>query len=121
MVGIMQLSIFLVDSLDGIEEKLLSDIRRNKISMSIETLSLDELNRFNGATRGEICHVKFDAKDRLKCKNMDHEQYMQKCEYASCTMCNLLNKSQNYIPTNFNNFCSYDSKLLLNVYTENLE
>ena len=30
-------------------------------------------------------------------------------------MCNLLNKSQTHIPIYFHNFCSYDSKLLLNV------
>ena len=30
-------------------------------------------------------------------------------------MCNLLNRSQNHIPIYFHNFCSYDSKLLLNV------
>ena len=33
-------------------------------------------------------------------------------------MCNLLNRSQNYIPIYFHNFCSYDSKLLLNVINQ---
>ena len=34
-------------------------------------------------------------------------------------MCNLLNRSQNHIPIYFHNFCSYDSKLLLNVIDKN--
>ncbi len=61
------------------------------------------------------CHVKFESNDRLKCKNLDHDHYTNKYRSASCTMCNLLNRSQNHIPIYFHNFCSYDSKLLLNV------
>lgn len=33
-------------------------------------------------------------------------------------MCNLLSRSQNYIPIYVHNFCSYDSKLLLNVINQ---
>ena len=83
--------------------------------MDIKSLSSEELQRFNSATRCEICHIKFENNDRLKCKNLDHCHYSNKFRYASCTMCNLLNRSQNHIPIYFHNFCSYDSKLLLNV------
>ena len=82
-------------------------------------MSLEERERFDSALRCEICHVKFDPNDRLKCKNLDHCHYTNKYRYASCTMCNLLNRSQNHIPIYFHNFCSYDSKLLLNVINEN--
>ena len=83
--------------------------------MDIKSLSSEELQRFNSATHCEICHIKFQNNDRLKCKNLDHCHYSNKFRYASCTMCNLLNRSQNYIPIYFHNFCSYDSKLLLKV------
>merc|ERR1712074_500525 len=82
---------------------------------TIKSLSSEELQRFDSATHCEICHIKFQNNDRLKCKNLDHCHYSNKFRYASCTMCNLLNRSQNYIPIYFHNFCSYDPKLLLKV------
>ena len=87
--------------------------------MDITTLTPEELQRFNSAKNCEICHVKFEDKDRLKCKNLDHDHYTNKYRSASCTMCNLLNRSQNHIPIYFHNFRSYDSKLLLNVINKN--
>ena len=102
------------ETLDKIEEKLLLLICKNKSPLDIKSLSTEELERFNSAKRCEICHVKFDNEDRLKCKNMDHCHYTNKYRFASCTMCNLLNRSQNHIPVYFHNFCSYDSRLLLN-------
>ena len=104
-----------LDTLDKIEEKLLLNICKNKTPISIESLSSDDLNRFNNASKCEICHVTFYYNDRLKCKNLDHDHYTNRFRYASCTMCNLLNRSQNHIPIYFHNFCSYDSKLLINV------
>ena len=101
-------------TLDNIEERLLLLICRNKSPLDIKSLSAEELERFNSAKRCEICHVQFDNVDRLKSKNLDHCHYTNKYRYASCTMCNLLNRSQNHIPVYFHNFCSYDSKLLLN-------
>ena len=105
--------------LDEIEEQLLLTICKNKAPLNVNSLSLEERERFDSALRCEICHVKFDPNDRLKCKNLDHCHYTNKYRYASCTMCNLLNRSQNHIPIYFHNFCSYDSKLLLNVINEN--
>ena len=102
-------------TLDSIEERLLLSISKNKASLDIKSLTSEELQRFNNATHCEICHIKFENDDRLRCKNLDHCHYTNKFRYASCTMCNLLNRSQNYIPIYFHNFCSYDSKLLLNV------
>ena len=101
-------------TLDNIEERLLLLICRNKSPLDIKSLSAEELERFNSAKRCEICHVQFDSVDRLKSKNLDHCHYTNKYRYASCTMGNLLNRSQNHIPVYFHNFCSYDSKLLLN-------
>ena len=106
-------------TLDEIEEKLLLSICKNKAPLDIHSLSSDELIRFHSAIRCEICHTKFDNTDRLKCKNLDHCHYTNKYRFASCTMCNLLNRSQNHIPIYFHNFCSYDSKLLLNVINKN--
>ena len=106
---------YFFQTLDTIEEDLLLSICKNKASLDIKSLSLEEIQRFNSATHCEICHIKFENDDRLKCKNLDHCHYTNKFRYASCTMCNLLNRSQNYIPIYFHNFCSYDSKLLLNV------
>ena len=106
---------YFFQTLDTIEEDLLLSICKNKASLDIKSLSSEELQRFYSATHCEICHIKFDNSDRLKCKNLDHCHYSNKFRYASCTMCNLLNRSQNHIPIYFHNFCSYDSKLLLNV------
>ena len=108
-----------LSTLDEIEEKLLLSICKNKSPLDIKSLSQEELERFNNATHCKICHVKFESNDRLKCKNLDHDHYTNKYRSASCTMCNLLNRSQNHIPIYFHNFCSYDSKLLLNVINKN--
>ena len=97
------------DTLDKIEEKLLLTICKNKSPLDINTLSPEELQRFNSAKNCEICHVKIEDKDRLKCKNLDHDHYSNKYRSASCTMCNLLNRSQSHIPIYFHNFGSYDS------------
>ena len=94
-------------------------ICKNKAPISFKSLSSEQLERFNKATRCEICYVKFDSSDRIKCKNLDHCHYSNKFRYASCTLCNLLNRSQNRIPIYFHNFCSYDSKLILNVINKN--
>ena len=106
-------------TLDSIEENLLLSISKNKASLDIKSLTSEELQRFNKATNCEICHVKFENNDRLRCKNLDHCHYTNKYMYASCTMCNLLNRSQTHIPIYFHNFCSYDSNLLLNVINKN--
>ena len=106
-------------TLDKMEEKLLLNICKNKSSLDIKTLSSEELERFTAATSCEICHMKFENKDRLKRKNLDHDHYSNKYRFASCTMCNLLNRSQSHIPIYFHNFGSYDSKLLLNVINKN--
>jgi len=106
-------------TLDKMEEKLLLTICKNKSSLDIKTLSSEELERFNVATNCEICYMKFENNDRLKCKNLDHDHYSNKYRFASCTMCNLLNRSQSHIPIYFHNFGSYDSKLLLNVINKN--
>ena len=106
-------------TLDNIEERLLLMICKNKAPISFKSLSSEQLERFNKATRCEICHIKFDSSDRIKCKNLDHCHYSNKFRYASCTLCNLLNRSQNRIPIYFHNFCSYDSKLILNVINKN--
>ena len=107
------------DTLDKIEEKLLLTICKNKSQIDIRTLSLEDQQHFNNATHCNICHVKFENDDRLKMKNLDHDHYSNKYRNASCTMCNLLNRSQSHIPIYFHNFCSYDSKLLLNVIDKN--
>ena len=106
-------------TLDSIEERLLLSISKNKASLDIKSLTSEELQRFNSATHCEICHIKFENDDRLRCKNLDHCHYTNKYRYASCTMCNLLNRSQTHIPIYFHNFCSYDSHLLLNVINKN--
>ena len=106
-------------TLDSIEENLLLSISKNKASFDTKSLTSEELQRFNKATNCEICHVKFENNDRLRCKNLDHCHYTNKYRYASCTMCNLLNRSQTHIPIYFHNFCSYDSNLLLNVINKN--
>jgi len=106
-------------TLDSIEENLLLSICKNKASFDTKSLTSEELQRFNKATNCEICHVKFENNDRLRCKNLDHCHYTNKYRYASCTMCNLLNRSQTHIPIYFHNFCSYDSNLLLNVINKN--
>lgn len=106
-------------TLDSIEENLLLSISKNKDSFDTKSLTSEELQRFNKATNCEICHVKFENNDRLRCKNLDHCHYTNKYRYASCTMCNLLNRSQTHIPIYFHNFCSYDSNLLLNVINKN--
>ena len=64
------------------------------------------------ATNCKICYVKFESKDRLKCKNLDHDHYSNRYRSASGTLCNLLNRSQNYISLYFHYFHRYDSKLL---------
>ena len=87
--------------------------------LDIKQLSQEELERFHNATHCEICHEKFESKDRLKCKNLDHDHYTNRYRFASCNMCNLLNRSQSHIPIYFHNFGSYDSKLLLNVINKN--
>ena len=110
---------YFFQTLDKIEEALLLSICRNKTPLDLKTLSSEELLRFNSATSCEICHTKFDNEDRLKCKNLDHCHYTNKYRYASCTLCNLLNRSQSHIPIYFHNFCSYDSRLLLNVINNN--
>ena len=102
-------------TLDEIEENLLLTICKNKAPLDIKTLTPEEMNRFNSATKCEICHIEFDQTNRLKRKNLDHDHYTNKFRYASCTLCNLLNRSQNHTPIYFHNFCSYDSKLLLNI------
>ena len=94
-------------------------ICKNKSRLDIKSLSSEELERFYNAKRCEICHVQFDNADKLRCKNLDHCHYSNKYRYASCTMCNLLNRSQNHIPVYFHNFGSYDSKLLLNAIDKN--
>ena len=75
--------------------------------------------RFNSATSCEMCRTKFDNEDRLECKNLDRCHYTNKYRYASCTLYNLLNRSHSHIPIYFNNFSSYDSRLLLNVIESN--
>ena len=89
-------------------------ICRDKDLIDLNTLSSEELFRFNSATKCEICHVRFNNEDRLKCKNIDHCHYTYKYRLALCTMCNLLNRTQSHIPIYFHNFCSYDSRLLPN-------
>lgn len=79
---------------------------------------MDEVEKFNRATNCEICHVKFDTKDRLKIKNLDHDHYSGEYRRAACTMCNLLNRSQSHIPIYFHNFAKYDSKLLIQMLNE---
>ena len=101
------------------EKTSIKTICKNKSPLDIRSLSQEELERFNNATHCKICHVKFESNDRLKCKNLDHDHYTNKYRSASCTMCNLLNRSQNHIPIYFHNLCSYDSKLLLNVTNKN--
>ena len=51
--------------------------------------------------------------NRLRMKNLDHCHYSGKYRRAACTMCNLLSRSQSYIPIYFHNFAKYDSKLLI--------
>ena len=110
---------YFFQTLDKIEENLLLSICKNKSPLSIQSLTDEEKQHFESATNCEICHIKFDKNDRLRCKNLDHCHYTNKYRFASCTMCNLLNRSQNHIPIYFHNFCSYDSKLLLNVINKN--
>ena len=62
---------FFFHTLDRIEEKLLLAICKNKSPLDIQQLSQEELERFHNATHCEICHKKFESKDRLKCKNLD--------------------------------------------------
>ena len=107
------------ETLDNIEEKLLLTACKNKEAIDIKSLSFKEFQKFNSATRCDICHTKFDKNDRLKCKNLDHCHYTNKYRSASCTMCNLLNRSQNHIPIYFHNFSGYDSKLLLSMISKN--
>merc|ERR1712015_319629 len=94
---------FFLSTLDEIEEKLLLSICKNKSPLDIKSLSQEELERFNNATHCKICHVKFESNDRLENKNLDHDHYTNKYRSASCTMCNLLNRSQNHIPIYFHN------------------
>ena len=110
---------YFFQTLDKIEENLLLSICKNKSPLSIQSLTDEEKQHFESATNCEIGHIKFDKNDRLRCKNLDHCHYTNKYRFASCTMCNLLNRSQNHIPIYFHNFCSYDSKLLLNVINKN--
>ena len=98
-----------------IEKDFLSSICKNKASLDIKSRSSEELQRFNIAAYCEICHIKFEDNDMLKCTNLDHCQCSNKFRYASCTTCNLLNRSLNHIQIYFHNFWSNDSKLLLNV------
>ena len=69
--------------LDEIEEQLLLTICKNKAPLNVNSLSLEERERFDSALRCEICHVKFDPNDRLKCKNLDH------CHYTNKYRCNI--------------------------------
>ena len=107
------------ETLDNVEEKLLLTSCKNKEAIDIKSLSFEDFQKFNSATRCDICHTKFDKNDRLKCKNLDHCHYTNKFRSASCTMCNLLNRSQNHIPIYFHNFAAYDSKLLLSMISKN--
>ncbi len=107
------------NSLDDIEEKLLLRICKNKTPINVRSLSAEELQKFNSATHCDVCYIKFDKNDRLKCKNLDHCHYSNKYRSASCTMCTPLKRSQNHIPIYFHNFCAYDSKLLLNGTNKN--
>ena len=73
-------------TLDNVEEDILLSICKNKASLDIKSLSSGEVQRFNSATHFEICHIKFDNNDRLKCKNLNHCHYSNKFRCASCTI-----------------------------------
>lgn len=66
----------------------------------------------------EICSVKFEKNDRVRIRKLDHCHYSGKYRRAACTMCNLLSRSQPYIPIYFHNFAKYDSKLLIQMMNE---
>ena len=67
--------LFRNSELDKIEEKLLSTICMNKLPLDIRSLSQEELERFNNAAYCKILHVKFKGDDRVKCNNLDHDDY----------------------------------------------
>ena len=106
-------------TLDKLEENLLLSICKNKPPLSIQSLTDEEKQHFESSTNCETCHIKFDKNDRLRCKNLDHFHYTNRYGFASCTIRNLLNRIQNQIQIYFHNFCSYDSKLLLNFIDKN--
>ena len=108
-----------LNTLNNIEEKLLLTICKNKAPLDIRSLSYEELQKFNNATHCDVCHIKFDQTNRLTCKNLDHCHYTNKFRSVSCTLCNLLNRSQNHIPIYIHNYGAYDSKLLLNAMNKN--